>query len=828
MNRIFYRSVIARNHFLGHRATVLTAQPLTYDSPWQNPLNQQKKCMATKRQKRVAAAKKIDDESDLIKTEKQDAGNIQNIGSSAPTTPSSSLFSSASMDSKVGEDIKEAASFLRTDFVRNSNYYDGGFAMNSNDGVTNFPFQIASSNPSMDIAESSQSVMHDQLRNDLSNVMVDPETGVVSSDITSKFFDHKDLFDPSVHLASAPKDWSGYEPTTPLTEDLMSYIGVKGTPITVAEFMNQALVHPLHGYYTSKDNDGTKHAISKVDREGNIIDDFDKDEWDIDGDNDVSSSSSGSNVSNNIRNESAEEKESDCNDNGNHSNEGDISSSLIGPKGDFITAPEISQVFGEMIMVWYITQWKEHLKKSKSVQLVELGPGNGTLIRDMLKFAFNKQISHFGDSINTIHLVEQSQSMRKLQRQTLEEFSSSSQNSDNSNIKDKPCRRIKFSFEDYDCGKTESNNLSSIDNSDVSLCSTSTDENDDSKTIRVYWHDSFESVVSMQKEVEELKSMPLFITCQEFFDALPIHAFEKTKKGNWRERLVDVAMIEDNETEEEERKTNTIGKVPTTPTTANDGKDILKPRLRIVLAPETTPALKTLLNADDEGYIFSQNSDGSDASRTSSAIQKGTSNLPGNIEDAGQIIEVCPQGILLVRDIATIIEKQGGACLIIDYGQIGTSDTIRGFSNHKQVPFLSLPGEIDVTADVDFGAIKHSVNYSYKHHKQLSMKIKAAKDSLTQEQSDSSSKATNNEDDKRKIEAFGPISQGQFLMSMGISERIMHAIESDNTNEEEAKNLYGAFERLVLPEEMGERFKVLAIGCRKDGIFEPPGFSKTN
>src|SRR5471032_2078093 len=56
----------------------------------------------------------------------------------------------------------------------------------------------------------------------------------------------------------------------------------------------------------------------------------------------------------------------------------------FGKKGDFITAPEISQMFGEMIGLWLIDAW-ESQDRPKNPLLVELGPGRGTLMADMLR-----------------------------------------------------------------------------------------------------------------------------------------------------------------------------------------------------------------------------------------------------------------------------------------------------------------------------------------------------------------------------------------------------------------------------------------------------------
>ena len=56
----------------------------------------------------------------------------------------------------------------------------------------------------------------------------------------------------------------------------------------------------------------------------------------------------------------------------------------IGRGGDFITSPEISQLFGEVIGLWAVNQWHK-LGKPTKFTLLELGPGKGSLMRDLLK-----------------------------------------------------------------------------------------------------------------------------------------------------------------------------------------------------------------------------------------------------------------------------------------------------------------------------------------------------------------------------------------------------------------------------------------------------------
>jgi NADH dehydrogenase [ubiquinone] 1 alpha subcomplex assembly factor 7 len=57
---------------------------------------------------------------------------------------------------------------------------------------------------------------------------------------------------------------------------------------------------------------------------------------------------------------------------------------VFGARGDFTTAPEVSQLFGEMLGVWVVSQWHK-MGCPSEVELVELGPGRGTLMKDVLR-----------------------------------------------------------------------------------------------------------------------------------------------------------------------------------------------------------------------------------------------------------------------------------------------------------------------------------------------------------------------------------------------------------------------------------------------------------
>lgn len=87
----------------------------------------------------------------------------------------------------------------------------------------------------------------------------------------------------------------------------------------------------------------------------------------------------------------------------------------FGAPGDFITAPEVSQMFGELIGLWLWSVWQASGAPGNT-HLVELGPGRGTLMADALRAleGATRQDTPF-----RLHLVEASPTLRGHQRQTL-------------------------------------------------------------------------------------------------------------------------------------------------------------------------------------------------------------------------------------------------------------------------------------------------------------------------------------------------------------------------------------------------------------------------
>ncbi|MEL7345712.1 MAG: SAM-dependent methyltransferase [Pseudomonadota bacterium] len=87
----------------------------------------------------------------------------------------------------------------------------------------------------------------------------------------------------------------------------------------------------------------------------------------------------------------------------------------LGAAGDFTTAPEISQMFGEMIGLWLASTWVED-GQPEQIVLAELGPGRGTLMADALRAA--KAVPGFVDAAR-VHLVETSPALRDKQADAL-------------------------------------------------------------------------------------------------------------------------------------------------------------------------------------------------------------------------------------------------------------------------------------------------------------------------------------------------------------------------------------------------------------------------
>ena len=88
----------------------------------------------------------------------------------------------------------------------------------------------------------------------------------------------------------------------------------------------------------------------------------------------------------------------------------------FGLKGDFTTAPKISILFSEIIAIWFISVW-EKLDKPEKLNIIELGPGDGSLTRVLLRTF--KKFPEF-NSAKKIYLYEESSYLKKIQKKNID------------------------------------------------------------------------------------------------------------------------------------------------------------------------------------------------------------------------------------------------------------------------------------------------------------------------------------------------------------------------------------------------------------------------
>lgn len=88
----------------------------------------------------------------------------------------------------------------------------------------------------------------------------------------------------------------------------------------------------------------------------------------------------------------------------------------FGRAGDFITAPEISQMFGELVGAWLVGVWRD-LGEPRNTMLAEIGPGRGTLMKDILRAVSRLAPDLIGSG--SVHMIEASPRLAAIQRETL-------------------------------------------------------------------------------------------------------------------------------------------------------------------------------------------------------------------------------------------------------------------------------------------------------------------------------------------------------------------------------------------------------------------------
>lgn len=169
-----------------------------------------------------------------------------------------------------------------------------------------------------------------------------------------------------------------------------------------------------------------------------------------------------------------------------------------------------------------------------------------------------------------------------------------------------------------------------------------------------------------------------------------------------------------------------------------------------------------------------------------------TNALPQNPQE-GEIYETGAVRDAFVKDAAALT-KQGGAALFIDYGHTKSApgDTLQAVRDHRFHNALEMIGEADLTAHVDFETAARAARDGGAH-------------------------------------VFGPVTQGRFLLALGLSERtqaLINAVSARLRDGPEAQNavqdIKSAALRLSGPAGMGQLFKVLCVS--HDKTLRPSGF----
>ncbi|KAE8451884.1 hypothetical protein EG329_002725 [Mollisiaceae sp. DMI_Dod_QoI] len=407
----------------------------------------------------------------------------------------------------------------------------------------------------------------------------------------------------------------------------------------------------------------------------------------------------------------------------------------FGQKGDFITSPEISQIFGELIGIWFVAEWMAQGRKSKGVELVEIGPGRGTLMDDMLRTI--KNFKPMASSIEAVYLVEASPSLREAQKQLL-------------------------------CG-------------DNPMTETAIGHQSISKyaNLPIIWTENIRFVPSDQDKTP-------FIVAHEFFDALPIHAFQSIAPSDSAQETI--------QTPTGEHKLSPLARQPKGPQWRE-----------MVISPAPPGSTHTTLHTPKSQQ--SANSPPEFQLTLSKASTPHSLYLPEispryralkSMPDS--LIEISPESHAYAQEFAKRIggSKEGpkqipsGAAIILDYGPSDTipTNSLRGIREHKRVSPLSSPGLVDLSADVDFTALAEAA-------------LSASPG----------------------VEVHGPVEQGMFLQTMGIKERA-EVLTRNLSGEGERNRIEGAWKRLVDRggSGMGKVYKAMAIVPESGGKRRPVGF----
>lgn len=182
---------------------------------------------------------------------------------------------------------------------------------------------------------------------------------------------------------------------------------------------------------------------------------------------------------------------------------------VFGRGGDFVTSPELSAIFGELLGVWCVACW-EQLGRPSRVRLLEAGPGRGTLMSDVLRSTAVFPGFHAALSV---HLIEVSPHLRRLQRGLLTGMETEAE------AEAAAAAPTGAAPPGAEPGLASYRAEGAADGGA-----------DGGPSVPIEWHASLE-------EVPHDESVAELVLAHEFLDALPVHQIVATPRG-WRERMV--------------------------------------------------------------------------------------------------------------------------------------------------------------------------------------------------------------------------------------------------------------------------------------------------
>jgi len=438
----------------------------------------------------------------------------------------------------------------------------------------------------------------------------------------------------------------------------------------------------------------------------------------------------------------------------------------IGGQGaDFITSPELASIYGEMICVWCVSLWMK-LGRPTKFRLVELGPGRGTLMKDILETA--TRFPEFYRAMS-VCLVENSVKMRERQRAklgvVLNEDNKQEATTSHDQHDETPLANQDWTPEERKMGQQlvygvytpqDPKPLKFSEHEKSADTSIFNDPKTDAKLpqIPVSWHWTLQSIPD---------DAPYILIANEFFDALPVHQFQYTERG-WCEILVDIdagpgphhfkyvlspgptpatrsfvtamnsldsaakAAIEKQNREREEilkfgyRKTRHI---PTAPMMEEAKSERPEAAESTVAMEEKKEATATSESAQIQ-EVSPTNVETPDVTDSKDMIGMHSTKI-------GDTYEVSPQAFMWMERIAMKLIRNGGGALVVDYGdndtgfrfvdatpasgpetspllplfadKISRPLSVMGIKGHEHADVLAEPGLVDLSAHVNFGAL---------------------------------------------------------------------------------------------------------------------------